>query len=79
MAGYTSTTKYITLSQETTQVTFDLEPKVNTLGTLILDAIPEADSVFVNNVLFGNKTPFEMKFQRGQHHIRLVNSSLQKS
>jgi len=79
MAGYNSTTKYITLSQETTQVTFDIEPKVNTLGTLILDAIPGADSVFVNDVLFGSKTPFEMKFQQGQHQIRLVNSSLQKS
>ena len=79
MAGYNSTTKYITLSQETTQVTFDIEPRVNTLGTLILDAIPGADSVFVNDVLFGSKTPFEMKFQQGQHQIRLVNSSLQKS
>ena len=79
MAGYNSTTKYITLSREATQVTFDIDPQVNTLGTLILDAIPGADSVFVNDVLFGSKTPFEMKFQQGQHQIRLVNSSLQKS
>ncbi len=77
--GYTSNTQYITLYEETTQVTFDVKPKTNTLGTLILDAIPGADSIFVNNVLFGNTTPFEMKFQRGLHQVRLVNSGLQKS
>jgi len=77
--GYTSATKYVTLSNEKTQVTLDIKPVLSTLGTLIVNAIPGADSVLVNDVLFASKTPFEMKFQRGEYRVKLVNSGLNKS
>jgi len=77
--GYTSKTKYVTLSNETTQVTFHLKPKTSTMGTLVVNAIPGADSVFVNDVLVARKTPFKMKFKRGKHRVRLVNSGSNKS
>lgn len=77
--GYTSTTKYVTLSNEKTQVTLDIKPEMSALGTLIVNAIPGADSVLVNDVLFASKTPFEIKFQRGEYRVKLVNTSLQKS
>ena len=79
LQGYMDASQNITLSEETTEVALDINQKINTIGTLIVETNPAADSIFVDNVFYGSQTPFEKRFEQGQHQVRLVNSSLQKN
>lgn len=76
--GYTEETKAFTPSGATSSVNFDLKPKQNVYGTLIVDAVPHADSVFVGGKLHKGELPLQLRLHWGEHQVRLVNTRLNK-
>ncbi len=65
--------------EKTPVLNFDITPKQNNFGTLILEAKPKADSVFVDGKLYSGKSPLQVKLPWGEHRVRFVNKSLNKS
>lgn len=77
--GFSTITKYLTPSEDNTIVMFEMEPRIERLGILVLEASPGADSVFVNGNHYNYKMPIETKLQPGKHRVRMVNSRLSQS
>ncbi len=48
----------------------------NVSGLLIIDAIPYADSVYIDNQPYNKNTPQQIRMKSGRHTVRLINSSL---
>jgi len=76
--GYNEESKTFTPSGSTSSLEFDIEPKQNVYGTLIIDAVPNADSVYVGGKRYRGETPLELRLHWGEHQVRLVNTKLNK-
>lgn len=76
--GYTALSKDFKPSETNVSLTFDIKRTPEVYGTLVLDAVPKADSVFVDGKLRRGKTPMRVKLRSGTHSVRLVNSELNK-
>ena len=74
--GYTSETRQLTVQQKTPTMIFDLKSKQAIFGTVLIDAVPIADKVYVDGELQGGTTPSRVSLKYGKHAIRLVNSNL---
>ncbi len=74
--GYTSTTRQFTVAADMPSLVFDIESKKAVFGTLIIDAVPIADKVFVDGKQQQKATPVRASLKYGKHSIRLVNSEL---
>lgn len=74
--GYTAVSKNFTPGSSTSSINFDIEPKQNIFGILILDAVPNVDSVYVDGKFYRRSTPIELRLPWGEHKVRFVNSEL---
>ncbi|MFQ5751159.1 MAG: protein kinase [bacterium] len=77
--GYAVVSRSITPSRDNASISVDLRKKVDSLGTLIVNAIPNADSVFINGIHYDYKLPIETKLRSNTYEVRLVNSDLKQS
>ncbi len=77
--GYVSRTRRLTVLEANPLLSLDLKAKVEDLGTVLLDATPGADEVYIDGVRRQGKTPLRISLEHGNHSIRLVNSQLQAS
>jgi serine/threonine protein kinase len=68
-----------TALEKTPTLNFDITPKQDNFGTLILEALPKADSIYVDGKLYSGKSPLQIKLPWGEHRVRFVNNSLNKS
>jgi serine/threonine protein kinase len=76
--GYSTVTQKFTAKSEVLELSFDLKPKL-VFGTVILEAIPSADSIYVDGKLQRGKTPLTVNLAEGNHRIRFVNLNLNAS
>ncbi len=74
--GYTSETRTLTVKEKTPTVIFDMQSKEAVFGTVLIDAVPGADKVYVDDQLQSGMTPQRISLKYGAHKIRLVNSDL---
>lgn len=78
--GYETVTQQFTATNTSPVLNFDLKPKLDIFGKIILDPQPKADSIFVDGNLYRqNGQPLEITLPWGEHQIRFVNASLKKS
>lgn len=77
--GYTTVSRRFTTRQNPVVLAFDLRPKLDISGTVILDVQPKADSILVDGKLYREQTPFELTLPWGEHRVRFVNNRLNKS
>jgi len=74
--GYTSATQKLLVAANMPQQAFDLKARTDVFGTIILDAIPRADEIYIDGVLHKGRTPTKVSLKHGQHTIKLVSSQL---
>ena len=74
--GYASETRRLTVQQNTPTTIFDIKSKEAIFGTVLIDAVPIADKVYVDGELQDGATPSRISLKYGKHAIRLVNSAL---
>lgn len=77
--GHATLTRQFTALEKTPVLNFDITPKEEVYGTLILEALPKADSIFVDGKLYHGQTPLQLTLPWGDHKVRFVNKSLNKS
>ncbi len=77
--GYNSSTRRVTVSANTPAVKLDIQSRNNQIGTVLIDAVPRADQVFIDGVLHKGATPLTVSLKHGTHKIRLVNAQLNAS
>ena len=77
--GYSTVTRRFKATSGLEVLTFDLNPKLDIFGTLILDAQPKADSILVDGKLYRGATPLKITLPWGEHRVRFVNTRLNKS
>ncbi|MFQ6114320.1 MAG: PEGA domain-containing protein, partial [bacterium] len=77
--GYSTVTQQFTARNKTSVLSFDLKPKLDIFGTVILDALPKADSIYVDGKLYKGKTPLKVTLPGGEHRVRFVNLALNAS
>jgi serine/threonine protein kinase len=77
--GYTSKTRALLVDANMNLLIFDLKQDDIQVGTVIFQAEPGADSVFVDGELRGLSTPLELKLKWGTHTVRLINTKLGNS
>ncbi len=77
--GYTTVARRFTASENSSTLSFDIKPKMEIFGTLILDPQPKADSVLVDDKLYRGNPPLKLTLPWGEHRVRFVNKSLNKS
>ncbi|MFQ5823919.1 MAG: serine/threonine-protein kinase [bacterium] len=77
--GYSTLTQKFTATKNAPVVSFDLKPKMDLFGTIILDALPQADSLYIDGKVYKGKTPLKVILAEGEHRIRYVNLNLNAS
>ncbi len=77
--GHASLTRQFTALEKTPVLNFDISARQEIYGTLILEALPKADSIFVDGKLYKGQTPLQLNLPWGDHRVRFVNTSLNKS
>ncbi|MFQ5652740.1 MAG: PEGA domain-containing protein [bacterium] len=77
--GYTTRTQKITVKENMPTVTLDIKAKNDQFGTVLIDAVPRADQIFIDGVLHKGPTPARVSLKSGPHTIRLVNARLKVS
>lgn len=75
--GYASTSQRIKISPVQSPIKLDLKVKREVMSTLLVDAIPNADEIYVDGVLREGKTPMRLSLKGGNHQVRLVSKSHQ--
>lgn len=76
--GHATLTRQFTALKKTPVLNFDISPRQEISGTLILEVLPKADSILVDGKLYQGKTPMQLNLPRGEHRVLFVNSSLNK-
>lgn len=76
--GYFPQTQRLTLSQENATLKFNLKPiqkekKPQEWARLVLEPLPRADSVQVDDKYLTGKGPFSIQVKPGKHRVRFVN------
>lgn len=74
--GYTSLTKEITVDESNSPVSIELKSKKDIFGTILIDAVPRADEIYIDGVRHKGVTPTRVSLKHGAHKIKLVNSQL---
>ncbi|MFQ5640054.1 MAG: protein kinase [bacterium] len=76
--GYATVTKDFKAHVTPAVLAFDMKPKLDIFGTLILDARPKADSILVDGKLYRGQMPLKLSIPWGEHKVRFVNKRLKK-
>ena len=76
--GYSSYTDEIKVKESNSTRKVSITPiKQNvSTGTLILDAIPVADEIYIDGILHQGKTPTRIAIEQGKHTVKLVNNAV---
>jgi hypothetical protein len=77
--GHATLTRQFTALGKTPVLNFDISARQDIYGTLILEALPKADSILVDGKLYKGQSPLQLTLQSGDHKVRFVNKSLGKS
>jgi hypothetical protein len=77
--GHATLTRQFTALEKTPVLNFDISARPEIYGALILEALPKADSIFVDGKLYKGQTPLQLNLPWGDHKVRFVNTSLNKS
>ncbi len=76
--GHATFTRQFTALGKTPVLNFDISPRQEINGTLILEVLPKADSILVDGKLYQGKSPMQLNLPRGEHRVLFVNTSLNK-
>ncbi|MCG8606779.1 protein kinase [bacterium] len=76
--GYKTVTQKFKASVSKPILNLELKPKRDIFGSLVLDASPGADSIYVDDKLYKGKMPLNLTLPWGEHRVRFVNARLKK-
>jgi serine/threonine protein kinase len=76
--GYKTVTQKFKASAKKPTLNLELKSKRDIFGSLVLDASPSVDSIYVDGKLYKGKMPLNLTLPWGEHRVRFVNARLKK-
>ncbi len=77
--GYSTTNQRVKITASTPSLSFDIKARNDLFGTVLIDAVPRADEIYIDGQKHTGPTPARVSLKSGRHTIRLVNAKLKTS